>query len=145
MILSMTSETSAVTILVPGELHEQAVKRMDEAFRVFRIERADPGFVTDDLARNTLGVAAMTTVDAAFIDALPRLQIIASFGVGYDHVDARHAAGKGVMVTNTPDVLTEEVADTAIGLLLNTVRELPKAEAWLREGRWIRDGAYPLT
>ena len=54
-------------------------------------------------------------------------------------------AAKGVMVTNTPDVLTEEVADTAIGLLLNTVRELPKAEAWLRDGRWVKEGAYPLT
>lgn len=49
------------------------------------------------------------------------------------------------MVTNTPDVLTEEVADTAVGLLINTVRELPKAEAWLRAGRWVKDGAYPLS
>ena len=65
----------------------------------------------------------MTGIDAAFIDSLPKLEIIASFGVGYDAVDARHAGTRGVMVTNTPDVLTEEVADTAIGLLLNTLRE----------------------
>lgn len=49
------------------------------------------------------------------------------------------------MVTNTPDVLTEEVADTAVGLLINTIRELPRAEAWLRAGRWVADGPYPLT
>jgi lactate dehydrogenase-like 2-hydroxyacid dehydrogenase len=49
------------------------------------------------------------------------------------------------MVTNTPDVLTEEVADTTIGLLLNTARELSKAETYLRQGRWPKDGAYPLT
>ena len=76
-------------------------------------------------------------INAAFIDALPNLEIIANFGVGYDAVDARHAAQRGVMVTNTPDVLTEEVADTALGLLINTVRELPRAENWLRDGRWV--------
>ena len=79
------------------------------------------------------------------MDALPKLEIIANFGVGYDSVDAGHAAKRSIMVTNTPDVLTEEVADTAIGLLINTVRELPKAEAWLRDGRWVSEGAYPLS
>jgi lactate dehydrogenase-like 2-hydroxyacid dehydrogenase len=141
----MTRDTSAVTILVPDGLHDHAVRRLDATFRIVRIERADPTFVTDELARNTRAIAAMAALDARFIDAFPKLEVIASFGVGYDHVDARHAGSKGVMVTNTPDVLTEEVADTAIGLLLNTVRELAKAEAWLREGRWVKDGAYPLT
>jgi lactate dehydrogenase-like 2-hydroxyacid dehydrogenase len=141
----MTSDTNTVTILVPDGLHDHAVRRLDTTFRIVRIESADPALVTDELARNTRGIAAMAALDARFIDALPKLEVIASFGVGYDHVDARHAGSKGVMVTNTPDVLTEEVADTAIGLLLNTVRELPKAEAWLREGRWVKDGAYPLT
>ncbi|HET7411535.1 MAG TPA: 2-hydroxyacid dehydrogenase, partial [Pararhizobium sp.] len=83
--------------------------------------------------------------DAAFIDALPNLEIIASFGVGYDAVDAKHAASRGIVVTNTPDVLSDEVADTTIGLLLNTLRELPKAEEYLREGRWAKEGNYPLT
>jgi lactate dehydrogenase-like 2-hydroxyacid dehydrogenase len=141
----MTNDIGAVTILVPGELHEHAARRVDSVFRMLRAERADPALITDDMAKNVRGVAAMTTINAAFIDALPKLEIIANFGVGYDAVDAKHAANKGIMVTNTPDVLTEEVADTALGLLLNTVRELPKAEAWLREGRWVRDGAYPLT
>ena len=49
------------------------------------------------------------------------------------------------MVTNTPDVLTEEVADTAIGLLLSTLRDFTRAENWLRDGRWVKDGPYPLT
>src|SRR5262245_3403156 len=143
--MSMTGDFSAVTILVPGKLHEHAIRRLGEAFRLVRIERADPSLVTGDLARDTLGIAAIEALHAPFVDALPKLEIIASFGVGYDHVDAQRAASRGVMVTNTPDVLTEEVADTAIGLLLNTVRELPKAEAWLRQGRWAKDGAYPLT
>ena len=67
-----------------------------------------------------------------------------SFGVGYDHVDATWAGAHGITVTNTPDVLTEEVADTALGLLLCTVREFPQAERYLRAGKW-RERAYPLT
>jgi lactate dehydrogenase-like 2-hydroxyacid dehydrogenase len=66
------------------------------------------------LAERVRGVAAMTSIDAAFIDALPNLEIIANLSVGYDGVDVRHAARRNIMVTNTPDVLTEEVADTAL-------------------------------
>ena len=79
-----------------------------------------------------------------FLDRFPKLEIISSFGVGYDHVDAKWAAAHGIVVTNTPDVLTEEVADTALGLLLCTVRELPQAERYLRAGKWL-EGDYPLT
>ena len=141
----MTSDRSAVTILVPGKLHERAVTRISEAFRMVRLERADPALLTGELMSSVRGIASATVIDADFIDALPNLEIIANFGVGYDVVDAAHAGRRGVMVTNTPDVLTEEVADTAVGLLINTVRELPKAEAWLRAGRWVKDGPYPLT
>jgi len=80
----------------------------------------------------------------AFIRRFPKLQIISSFGVGYDHIDAKAAAAHGVIVTNTPEVLTEEVADTAIGLLLCTAREFPQAERYLRAGKWLQK-AYPLT
>jgi lactate dehydrogenase-like 2-hydroxyacid dehydrogenase len=79
------------------------------------------------------------------IERLPHLEIIASFGVGYDGIDLVAAAEHGVVVTNTPDVLTEEVADTALGLLLMTVRELSAAERYLRAGRWAAEGPYPLS
>ena len=115
------------------------------SFNMVRIERADPALVSGDVAGKVRGVAGMTAISAAFIDALPKLEIIANMGVGYDWVDARHAGTRGIMVTNTPDVLTEEVADTALGLLINAVRELPRAEQWLRQGRWEKDGNYPLT
>jgi lactate dehydrogenase-like 2-hydroxyacid dehydrogenase len=84
-------------------------------------------------------------VDRALIDRLPNLEIIASFGVGYDGIDLVAAAERGVIVTNTPDVLTEEVADTALGLLLMTVRDLSAAERHLRAGKWPTDGPYPLS
>jgi lactate dehydrogenase-like 2-hydroxyacid dehydrogenase len=88
--------------------------------------------------------APVQPVDDALFAAFPRLQIVASFGVGYDHIDAKAAARRGIVVTHTPDVLTEEVADTAIGLLLNTVRELPQAERYLRAGQWP-SGNFPLS
>ena len=80
----------------------------------------------------------------AFIQRFPKLQIISSFGVGYDHIDAKAAGARGVIVTNTPEVLTEEVADTALALLLNSVREFPQAERYLRAGKWLQK-TYPLT
>jgi lactate dehydrogenase-like 2-hydroxyacid dehydrogenase len=141
----MPDGAADVTILVPGKLHSHAVRRIGEQFRLVTIERADPALLTDEMKRTVQGVASSTRISADFIDALPNLQIIANFGVGYDAVDAAHAGRKDVMVTNTPDVLTEEVADTALGLLINTVRELPKAEAYLRQGRWRGEGPYPLT
>ena len=142
----MTStDLHGITVLGVGALSEQAASRIPGSFTLVRIERCDPALLTPDMARSVRGIANFGGVNAALIDALPNLEIIASFGVGYDSVDARHAASRGVMVTNTPDVLTEEVADTALGLLINTVRELPRAEAYLRAGRWEREGAYPLT
>jgi lactate dehydrogenase-like 2-hydroxyacid dehydrogenase len=88
--------------------------------------------------------APVQPIDDALFAAFPKLQIIASFGVGYDHIDANAAARRGIVVTNTPDVLTEEVADTALGLLLATVRELPQAERYLRAGKWP-SGNFPLS
>jgi len=142
----MTAETNAITILVPGALNAHAMKRIETEFSVIRIADGSAANITPDIAAKVRGLSAMVVpVNAALIDALPNLEIIANYGVGYDSVDARHAATKGVMVTNTPDVLTEEVADTALGLLINTIRRLPEAENYLRAGRWEKEGAFPLT
>jgi lactate dehydrogenase-like 2-hydroxyacid dehydrogenase len=83
-------------------------------------------------------------LDSAFMQRFPKLEQISSFGVGYDHVDAKWAGEHGIIVTNTPDVLNEEVADTTLGLLLCTLREFPQAERYLRAGKWT-GGHYPLT
>ena len=79
-----------------------------------------------------------------FMQRFPRLEQVSSFGVGYDHVDAKWAGAHGIIVTNTPEVLNEEVADTALGLLLCTVREFPQAERYLRAGKWV-DKQFPLS
>ncbi len=83
-------------------------------------------------------------VDADLMSRFPRLEIVASFGVGYDHVDARSAAERGVIVTHTPGVLDDEVADTAMSLTIMAVRRLPQAERFLRAGGWLEE-PFPLT
>ena len=85
-----------------------------------------------------------TRIDAPFVELFPRLQIVSSFGVGYDHIDAVTLAKRGIVVTHTPDVLTGEVADLALGLLIATVRQLPQVDRYLREGKWLQK-PYPLT
>ncbi len=133
---------SRIAVLVPGKMHERVLARLKEGFEVIE---ADATTLDAETAQRIRGVAVSGTFNAAAIDALPKLEVIASFGVGYDNVDAKHAATKGVVVTNTPDVLNDEVADTAIGLLLNTIREFPRAENWLREGNWKPGTGYPLS
>ena len=95
--------------------------------------------------RAIAAVAGHGPVDGALMARFPKLEIVSSFGVGYDHIDAKWAGQHGVIVTNTPDVLNEEVADTALGLLLATVRQLPQAERYLRAGNWPKHGDYQLT
>ena len=90
-------------------------------------------------------VAGHGPVDSALMARFPKLEIVSSFGVGYDHIDAKWAGQHGIIVTNTPDVLNEEVADTALGLTLCTVRHLPQAEKYLRAGNWPKHGDYQLT
>ncbi len=77
-------------------------------------------------------------IDEALMRRLPKLEIVASFGVGYDHVDARWAGEHGIVVTHTPGVLDDEVADVAMALMIMTVRQLPQAERYLRAGQWLK-------
>lgn len=81
---------------------------------------------------------------AELIARLPALEMVSVLGVGYDGVDTTAAKARGVMVTHTPDVLNDEVADTAIGLMLCAARQLPAADRFVRAGQWPQ-GPFPLT
>lgn len=76
--------------------------------------------------------------------ALPRLELVASYGVGYDAIDTAACRARGVRVSNTPDVLNDAVAELTIGLMVALVRRIPQADAFTRAGRWI-DGTFALT
>jgi len=84
-------------------------------------------------------------IDAATMDAAPDLEMVSLVVVGYDRVDLDHARAKGIKVTNTPDVLTDDVADLAIGLMIAAARRLPQQDLYVRQGRWVKEGLPPLT
>lgn len=136
---------ASTRVLVPGKGHPHGMARLAERFDVIHVPDFDPAHISPEAAGCTAIATFMHRVDAATMDALPDLAIVSSFGVGYDHVDARHAASRGIWVTHTPSVLDDEVADTTIGLLINTIRDLPRAERHLRDGRWKSEGNFPLT
>ena len=106
------------------------------------LERLPPA-----VAGNIRGIAVTyhtVPADKTALARFPRLEIVSSFGVGYDHVDSAYARDHKIVVTNTPDVLTEEVADVAMGLLIATVREFVKADRYARSGLWTTQN-YPLS
>ncbi len=89
--------------------------------------------------------SATTPTCAALIDSLPALKAICSIGVGYDAIDVQHAQKKGIHVSNTPDVLNDCVADLAWGLMINTARQLPQADRYLRAQSWSKQTPFPLS
>lgn len=136
-------------VLLIGPAMPLIVEGIERAFTLHKFwEAKDKDKLIAELAPRLKAMAGggggHAAISGDFLSKFPKLEIISSFGVGYDHVDAKWCGAHGVTVTNTPDVLTEEVADTALGLLLCTVRELPQAERYLRDGKWL-GGNYPLT
>lgn len=91
-----------------------------------------------------VAVSGLVQADGAMMARFPKLEIVSSFGVGYDHIDAKYASEHNIIVCNTPDVLTEEVADVALGLLIATAREFIKADRFVRSGQWSTQG-FPLS
>ncbi len=134
-----------IDIVVPGGLHAPTLKRLEEKYAVHRCGAGKVPDLDEGLRQRVRGVATMSGLNRAGFEALPALEMVSNFGVGYDAVDVGCALERGVMVSHTPDVLNEEVADTAMGLLINTARELPAAETYLRQGLWRKNGPYPLT
>ena len=121
---------------------------LEQEFNLLKLyEAADRDAFLKEAAPRARGLATYTAwgADARLIDALPKLEIISHFGVGVDVIDLAAAKKRGIIVTNTPDVLNDCVADTAMSLVLNVMREFPQSEAFMRSGYWASRGAYPLT
>jgi lactate dehydrogenase-like 2-hydroxyacid dehydrogenase len=134
-------------LLIASPMMPMIEEQLERHFTVERLYKAaDKEKLLADFGPKVkaLGATPGGKVDAALMQKLPKLEIIGSFGVGYDSVDAKWAGEHGIVVTNTPDVLNEEVADTALGLLLATIRQLPQADAYLRQGKWLAK-PFPLT
>jgi lactate dehydrogenase-like 2-hydroxyacid dehydrogenase len=141
----VTSSKPHVLMMAP--LASFPHKSFDEDFTVARLwQQPDPeAFLKAEGGRFRGVVAAgKRRIDADLLAHLPAVEIVASIGVGYDRLDPAALAARGIVGTNTPDVLTEEVADLTLGLLLATVRRLPQAERHLRSGGWQR-GGFPVS
>lgn len=132
-----------IAILVTAPIRSGVTEALEATFTVHRLwEQDDPDAFFAAHGAQIRGIATTTLfgkVRADLIERLPALEIIASFGVGYDNVDVAAAVRAGAIVTNTPGVLVDETADLAMGLLLATIRQIPQAERHLRTGLWPQE------
>ena len=135
-------------IIFTGKGHAPTQATLEAEFTVHKLFEASdkPGFLKERADRvRAIASFGPSLVDGELMDALPKLEIVSNFGVGVDQIDLDAAKKRGIIVTNTPDVLNECVADTAIALILCTLRKLPQSEAYVRAGHWAAKGPYPLT
>jgi len=136
-----------IEILSLGPFYAPAFELMEREFTVHRLwEAKDRDALIAEVGSRVRGIQAMhaNKTDAKLMAALPKLEIIACFGVGVDGVDLAAARQRGVIVTNTPEVLNECVADLAMGLTLATLRRISLGDRYVRAGSWLK-GPMPFT
>ncbi|ARF17879.1 D-glycerate dehydrogenase [Sporosarcina sp. P3] len=129
------------TVYICREMPEEMIAPVREHYEVRMWESTSEAVPRDVLLKEVADVDALWTVisdqiDEEVLNAAPSLQLIVNMAVGYNHIDVKAAAARNIVVTNTPDVLTETTADLAFALLMATARDVIGAENMLREGRW---------
>jgi hydroxypyruvate reductase len=127
-------------ILLVGPLYPPTQARLEELFHVHPLwQAADREAFLRGVAERVRGIAvyALHGCPASLIDALPRVEIVACLGIGVDAIAVAHARGRGIHVTNTPDVVTEDTADTAMALLLAVERRIAEGDRFVRRGLWL--------
>jgi hydroxypyruvate reductase len=144
-----TEETtlSNIDVLTVAKLPTFLLVPLTQAFTVHeRLHETDPALF-DTAAPRIRGIAGSgeSKVGPALMDRLPALEIISVMGVGYDGIDVAAAKQRGVVVTHTPNVLNDEVADLAIALMLCIARRIPQADRYVRAGHWATKGPMPLA
>ena len=134
-----------VHVLSVAKLSPLFTPQLEQAFEVHLLPELDAAGLerVAPLVRAIAG-SGDSKVAGELIARLPALELISIMGVGYDGVDVAAAKARGVMVTHTPDVLNDDVADLALGLMLCAARQLPAADRYVRSGQWLR-GAMPLA
>ena len=136
----------SIPVLAVAKPSPLLAPRLAAAFKIYAIDAAMPAGVPPEIAPKIRAIFASgeSKVSAELIANLPALEIISVMGVGYDGIDVAAAIARGVVVTHTPDVLNDDVADLAIGLMLSTARQLPAADRYVRSGLWPQ-GPMPLA
>jgi lactate dehydrogenase-like 2-hydroxyacid dehydrogenase len=135
-----------VEILMPRPVLASVEEALVRDFTVHRLWQADDreGFLAE-VGPRVRGIATFHGCDAGLMRACPDLEIVSSFGVGYDNVDTAYARAHGIRVCNTPGVLDDAVAELAFALMISLCRRIPQTDRYVREGRWAREGNYPFT
>lgn len=134
-------------VLMTAPLEPSLMAGLDAAFTTHRLWQAkDRGAFLAEIGPHVRAVVTRSAmgIDQALMDALPKLEIVSIFGVGADKVDLDAAKARGIRVTNTPDVQTEDTADYGIGLLLALARKIVVGDRYVREGHW-RNGLLPSS
>jgi lactate dehydrogenase-like 2-hydroxyacid dehydrogenase len=126
-------------LLQIGGITDAMKARLEAAFTIHQLDDFDPEKITHVVTNGHDGVKP------ELMASLPNLQVISGYGVGYDAVDAPAAAARGIKVTHTPNVLNQEVATTAVLLMLAAYRELLRDDAYVRSGEWEAKGGSALT
>jgi lactate dehydrogenase-like 2-hydroxyacid dehydrogenase len=129
----------AIGVLMACPMSAYLEQELDKRFKLFKFwNYPQPKQFLKENASSIRAVVGNATAgaDAELIDSLPHLEIVSSFSVGLDKIDLAKCKEKGIRVTNTPDVLTEDVADLAIGLMIATLRRLCECDRYVRSGNW---------
>jgi lactate dehydrogenase-like 2-hydroxyacid dehydrogenase len=135
-------------VIVVAPILARQMAQLEATYRLHRWDLADDkdAFAASVADRVRAAVTTGTVgISGALMDRLPALEVVGCMAVGVDAVDLPHARARGIAVTNTPDVLNDCVADTAMGLLLASMRKLVLADRYVRAGQWVAKGAMPLT
>jgi lactate dehydrogenase-like 2-hydroxyacid dehydrogenase len=137
--------SNRIKILCTGKMGPHVDAALDARYDVYRTDVLGLDEIIAAHGHEIVGLVTRGGIptNEALIERLPKLEIISNFGVGYDSVDVAAAAKRGVVVTNTPDVLNDEMADFTVGLTLATIRRFPQADRFVRTGQWEK-GAFPL-
>lgn len=134
------------SVLQVGPLKPSLAKTLQDDYAAYVLPDDPAEFLTEHGEEITAVVTSgRMGVDAELMAALPNLGAVVNFGVGYDTTDVDAAAARGVVVSNTPDVLTDCVADTAVGLTIDVMRQFSASDRYVRAGHWPVEGNYPLT
>lgn len=135
-------------ILLIGPLLDSVLVALESGYTVHRLyEAANPDTLIAKIADNTTAVVTDggRGVEASILERLPKVKIVTVFGVGVDAVDLDYCKKNGIAVTNTPDVLSGDVADLAVALMLAVSRKIVESDNYVRAGQWVTHGSMPLT
>ena len=135
-------------ILMMGPYPAWDLEDLESNYKVHKLwEAADRAAFLSEVGGNVRAIATRGEIGASaeLMKALPELEIVSCYGVGTDAIDLSHAKANGIRVTNTPNVLTADVADIGVGLLLAVARQIPQADRYVRDGRWRNANMHLVT